>query len=112
MRILLSCLIALSFLSAFGVFAQQEKKSPPAKLVFMAKNGNVTFNHAAHVMREKADCKTCHDSLFQQDAKAALNFKPNIHKTAEMNMTSCGSCHRAGGMAFESKGNCNKCHMK
>ena len=111
MRIFFSCLIALSFLSAFGVFAQGNKKAP-AKLIFMAKNGNVTFDHSAHVMRAKGDCKTCHDSLFPQDGKAALNFKPNIHKTAEKDMTSCGSCHRAGGTSFESKGNCNKCHMK
>jgi len=107
----LSFLVAVSFLSAFGIFAQ-EKKTPPAKLTFTAKNGNVTFDHAAHVMRAKGDCNSCHDSLFKQDAKAPLNFKPNIHKTAEKNMTSCGFCHRAGGMAFETKGNCNKCHMK
>ena len=112
MRILLSCLIAaISFAGAFGLFAQTEKK-PPSSLVFMTKNGNVTFNHANHVMREKGDCKTCHPSLFQQDAKAPLNYKAGLHKTAEMNMTACASCHRAGGMAFESKGNCAKCHMK
>lgn len=78
----------------------------------MAKNGNVTFDHAAHVMRAKNDCSTCHPSLFPQDSKAPLNFKANIHKTAEKGMTSCGSCHREGGAAFETKGNCNKCHMK
>ncbi len=112
MRIFLSCLVAaVSFFSALVLSAQQEKK-PPQTLVFMAKNGNVTFNHAAHIMRAKGDCKTCHPGLFPQDAKAPLNFKPNLHKTAETNMTSCGSCHRPGGMAFETKGNCAKCHMK
>ena len=105
----LSCFVAIAFLGSFGMFAQ---KTPPGKLTFKAKNGEVTFNHAEHVKREKEDCKTCHESLFKQDAKAPLNFKPNIHKTAEKNMTSCGSCHRPGGMAFETKGNCNKCHMK
>lgn len=111
MRIFLSCAVAISFLSAFVLFAQGDKQAAP-KLVFKAKNGDVTFDHVAHVMRAKGDCKTCHDSLFKQDAKAALDFKANIHKTAEKNMTSCGSCHRAGGTSFESKGNCNKCHMK
>jgi c(7)-type cytochrome triheme protein len=110
MRILLSCLAAIGFLSTFGVFAQGDKESAP-KLVFKSKKGDVTFDHAAHIMRAKGDCKTCHDSLFKQDATAKLNFKANVHKTAEKNMTSCGSCHRAGGTAFESKGNCNNCHV-
>ena len=111
MRIFLACVVALSFIGGFGVFAQPEKKTSTT-LVFKAKNGNVTFNHSEHVMRANGDCKTCHSSLFREDAGTPLNYKANVHKSAEMNMTSCGSCHRAGGTAFESKGNCNKCHMK
>lgn len=112
MRISIACLFTIAgFLAAFGAFAQQEKK-PPQKLVFTTKNGNVNYDHAAHLMRAKEDCKTCHETLFKQDSKAPLNFKPNLHKTAEMDKTSCGFCHRAGGAAFESKGNCAKCHMK
>ena len=26
--------------------------------------------------------------------------------------TSCAACHVAGGAAFETKGNCQKCHVK
>ena len=101
---------ATGLLGTFALMGQQ--KSPPAKLTFTTKNGNVTFDHAAHVMREKGDCAACHPKLFMQDAKAPLNYKAGLHKTAETGMTSCGSCHHAGGAAFESKGNCNKCHMK
>ena len=54
----------------------------------------------------------CHDKLFKQDAKAPLNFKAAIHKTAEAEKTSCGACHHPGGTAFETKGNCAKCHVK
>lgn len=81
-------------------------------LVFNTKNGNVTFNHEAHLTRAKGDCKTCHETLFKQDSKAPLNYKAALHKTAEMDKTACGSCHRAGGAAFESKANCAKCHVK
>jgi len=111
-------LIALYVLSvaALGVLAQEKK--PPLKLVFEAKNGNVTFDHAAHVKREKGNCKACHDKLFPQE-KAPLNFKAGMHKPAEANHTSCGACHsatpasqEAGGHAFETKGNCTKCHVK
>jgi mono/diheme cytochrome c family protein len=35
-----------------------------------------------------------------------------LHKTAEAAKTSCGGCHTPGGPAFESKGNCGKCHVK
>jgi c(7)-type cytochrome triheme protein len=109
MRTFVNGLLAMA-LVGLGVLAQE--KAPPEKLVFMTKNGNVTFNHADHIKRVKGDCSTCHDKLFQKSATAPLNYKPSLHKTAEMDKTSCGSCHRAGGAAFESKGNCAKCHMK
>ena len=104
-------LIALYVLSvaALGVLAQEKK--PPLKLVFEAKVGNVTFDHAAHLKREKNDCKVCHDKLFSQE-KAPLNFKAGMHKPAEAAKTSCGACHTPGGASFETKGNCNKCHVK
>ena len=83
----------------------------PTTLVFEAKMGNVTFDHTKHVERAKSDCKACHDKLFQQ-SRAPLNFKAGQHKPAEAAKTSCAGCHHAGGMAFETKGNCNKCHVK
>ena len=87
---------------------------PPEKLVFATKMGNVTFQHAKHLERAKNDCKVCHDKLFQQSAKAPLNYKAAMHKTAETGKTSCGACHVAGGSAFASAGNCanSKCHVK
>ena len=90
-----------------------QKTKPPAELVLPAKNGNVVFDHAAHAKREKKTCKACHPAFFAQDAQAPLGFKPP-HKTAEDKMTSCGACHRAGGTAFATKGNCanGKCHVK
>ena len=96
--------------------AAQDKKAPekkaPEKLTFKSALGAVTFDHAKHVEREKKDCKTCHDKLFKQDATAPLNFKANMHKTAEAAKTACAHCHVAGGTAFESKANCQKCHLK
>jgi c(7)-type cytochrome triheme protein len=111
MRTLL-VLFALSagLLSTWALGAQEKKVQD--KLVFITKNGNVTFDHAAHAKRAGGDCSTCHDKLFKQDAKAALNYKASIHKTAEADKSSCGSCHRPAGSAFESKSNCAKCHVK
>lgn len=80
--------------------------------MFPTKMGNVTFDHAAHVKRANGNCMTCHDKLFQQSSTAPLNFKANMHKTAEDSKTSCGACHVEGGAAFEVKGNCAKCHVK
>ncbi len=108
MRTLTSLL--LLFAVAAGISALLAQK-PPEKLVFPTKMGNVTFNHAAHVMRANGNCMTCHDKLFPQ-SNAPLNFKANMHKTAEDSKTSCGACHVAGGAAFEVKGNCAKCHVK
>ena len=111
MQRLFSLLVA-SFLVAalLGIAADK----PPEKLVFATKMGNVTFQHAKHLERAKNDCKVCHDKLFQQSAKAPLNYKAAMHKTAEAGKTSCGACHVAGGSAFATVGNCtnNKCHVK
>ena len=110
MRYLLTMFIAAAV--AIGVSAAPEKKAP-AKLTFQTKFGNVAYDHAAHVKREKDDCKVCHDKLWPQSAKAPLNFKGGaMHKTAETNKSSCATCHIAGGQAFAVKGNCNKCHVK
>lgn len=110
MRYLMVILLTISVAGWLGLAAQEPK--PPQKLVFETKMGAVTYDHAAHVKRAKGDCKVCHDKLFQQSAKAPLNFKAGMHKPAEAAKTSCGACHHAGGTAFETKGNCAKCHVK
>ena|SRR3989442_9055242 len=99
------------FLLVLGLTAQTAKK-PPEKLTFKSAMGNVTFEHAKHIEREKADCKVCHDKLFPQSTSAPLNYKANMHKTAEAKKAACAACHVAGGRAFESKANCQKCHVK
>ena len=110
MRILLMCAALVTWCGP-GLMGQEKKA--PAKLTFEAKTGNVTYDHAAHAKREKNDCKVCHDKLFPQ-SKAPLNFKAGMHKPAETAKTSCGNCHREGGTAFSTKGNCanGKCHVK
>lgn len=115
-RILLSSITALVLIGGCAAVAQKkavaQEKKPAAKMTFTAKTGNVAYDHAAHAKREKNDCKVCHDKLFPQDVKAPLKFKEKMHKPAETAKASCGACHHAGGTAFESKGNCNKCHIK
>jgi c(7)-type cytochrome triheme protein len=94
-----------------GLLALAADKGPE-KLVFETKMGNVTFQHAKHIERAKGDCKVCHDALFQQSAKAPLNYKAGMHKPAETKKIACAACHVAGGTAFASTGNCAKCHVK
>ncbi len=106
---LLGAVMVLGWLTLNGVRA--EEKKPPETIVFEAKMGNVTFNHAKHIEREKGKCETCHDKLFPQ-SRAPLNFKKAMHKPAEAAKESCAACHVAGGKAFESKGNCKTCHVK
>ena len=111
MRNLLAGFLLLAMVALTSMVAQDKKA--PTKLVFNAKNGNVTYDHTAHAKRAKNDCKTCHPASWPQDAKAPLNWKAAMHKTAETAKTSCGACHHAGGAAFETKGNCTtKCHIR
>jgi c(7)-type cytochrome triheme protein len=110
--LILSVLVVLCLaLNLFGQAAKKATAKAPDKIVFEAKTGKVTFDHAKHLEREKNDCKTCHDKVFPQ-SKAPLNFAAGMHKPAEANKSSCAACHVAGGKAFETKGNCNKCHVK
>ena len=102
--------VGLVLVLALGLLAQQ--KTAPKTLAFKSKMGDVAFDHAKHGERAKGDCKVCHDKLFPQDATAPLNFKAGMHKPAETAKTSCSGCHHAGGTAFETKGNCNKCNIK
>lgn len=91
---------------------QAAHKEPPDKLVFESKLGNVTFDHAKHVEREKNDCTTCHPKLFPQSREEPLNYKAGMHRPAEAKKQSCAGCHVEGGKSFASKGNCNTCHVK
>jgi c(7)-type cytochrome triheme protein len=109
-KIILALVILVSLCFALNLFGDAAKKAPE-KIVFEAKMGKVTFEHAKHIGREKNDCKACHDAIFPQ-SKAPLNFGAGMHKPAEAKKASCAACHVAGGKAFETKGNCTKCHVK
>ena len=102
----------VGILATAGLAVQAQEKKALPRLVFEAKTGNVTYDHAAHAKREKEDCKVCHDQLWPQSAKAPLNYRAGMHKTAETKRTSCAFCHHSGGKAFETKGSCSKCHVK
>jgi c(7)-type cytochrome triheme protein len=111
MRKSLGYLLLLPILGLTILTAQDQ--TPPAKITLAARNGNVTFDHSAHAKREKDKCGACHPALFPQSAKTPAGFRPP-HKGSEDKQTSCASCHRAGGTAFASAGNCNngKCHVR
>lgn len=111
MRLFTAVIASLTLVAGLAVLSAQEKKASE-KLVFKSKIGDVTFLHAKHNERAGGDCKVCHDALWPQDAKAPLNYKAGMHKPAEAKRTSCAACHVAGGKAFASTGNCNKCHVK
>jgi c(7)-type cytochrome triheme protein len=97
MRFVMAILIALSLAPRTAVAAQDKK--PPLKLVFPSKAGDVTFNHAAHLQRQKGHCTECHDKLWPQSAKVAVKSSDG-----------CSTCHHANGKSFDMKGNCVKCH--
>jgi c(7)-type cytochrome triheme protein len=84
----------------------------PENFVIESRNGNVTYDHAKHLEREKGDCTACHPKFFEQSTQAPLNYKAGVHKTAEKAKKSCGGCHYPDGAAFASLGNCAKCHVK
>jgi c(7)-type cytochrome triheme protein len=97
MRYAIALWIAAALTGGATVAAQDRK--PPEKLVFPYKGGEAIFTHATHVSREKGECAACHQKLWPQSTGAPLKSSDG-----------CRTCHRAGGQAFEMKGNCVKCH--
>jgi c(7)-type cytochrome triheme protein len=112
-KLIVPLLAVVIGLSAGWIATAQDsgKKQPPAKVMFSTKMGDVTFDHAKHLARVDGKCETCHTKLFPQ-SKDPINFKPNMHKTAEAAKAACAGCHVMGGPAFVVTGNCAKCHMK
>ncbi|MBW6508000.1 MAG: cytochrome c family protein [Desulfuromonadales bacterium] len=80
----------------------------PDQVVFEAKNGNVTFEHAKHAGADcitchhegsnDAACRSCHDGAAAPSTKAP---RGEFH-------TFCIDCHKGAGM----KGTCNDCHKR
>jgi c(7)-type cytochrome triheme protein len=97
MRHVMVSIIAITLVG--GAMVTARDKTPPEKLVFQSKGGDAIFTHAAHIDREKGECATCHPKLWPQSAREPLKSSDG-----------CRTCHRAGGRAFEMKGNCTKCH--
>jgi c(7)-type cytochrome triheme protein len=97
MRFVIGLFITIALAGGATVAAQHKK--PPRRLMFPSKAGDVTFNHTAHLKREKGDCTKCHDKLWPQSASAPVKSSAG-----------CGACHHADGKSFEMKGNCVKCH--
>ncbi len=85
-----------------------ESGLPPIPTV-QSSLGETKFGHEFHNQMVGGDCSTCHTGIFPFE-KGLLNYKDNLHKTAETNKTSCGSCHNPEGVAFASEGNCAQCH--
>ena len=111
MKKVLAVLAVFAVVVAAGTLFADDTKGPE-KVTYTAKPGDVTFDHAKHVEKAKGDCKACHDAVFQKAQNKLEGYKEGMHKKAEADKKSCGHCHVAGGAAFESKGNCAKCHVK
>lgn len=108
---LIAILFVVLMIPDFLTLGTVQGADEPKTIVYESKLGDVTFDHAKHSERVKADCTACHEKLFPQ-SRAPLNYGAGMHKPAEAKKTSCAGCHHAGGTAFESKGNCNTCHQK
>lgn len=106
--VVMGVMIGLAGLSLSSASGQTKT---PDKIVFEAKTGNVTYDHAAHAKRLKEKCTECHDAVFPK-SRAPIAYKAAMHKAAEKEKKACAHCHVAGGTAFESKGNCKSCHVK
>jgi hypothetical protein len=95
-KIFYSTALLMSFAFAgFGVC--NAMADHPGVIVYEAKNGKVTFNHAGHA--ERLDCAKCH----QQDPPEKIEIsRETAHSTA------CQDCHKQ----MQGPVKCAECHVK
>lgn len=80
--------------------------APEGDVLFYAKNGTVTFNHAGHAATS-GDCKKCHHNGVESGpcrschASEGKTFKTVAHLL-------CKDCHKTQGV----KKSCDTCHKK
>jgi len=90
--------------------AQTAERGWPVRFEYSTMLGMVGFDHLAHIGREGDDCTACHTRLFAMEKGGDIGYAPGLHKAAEATKTSCANCHVAGGNAFASANNCERCH--
>lgn len=81
---------------------------PPGMMLNFSKSpmGNVMFSGTLHA-EKGLTCDNCHTEIFQQK-KGTAQIKMTDHSEGKKY---CYTCHN-GTKAFETKGNCSKCHKK
>jgi ribosomal protein S27AE len=90
-----TALMMLFSFAGFGVASVMADH--PDEIVYQAKNGNVTFNHATHA--ERLECGKCH----QQDPPEKIEInREAAHGPA------CQDCHKQ----MQGPVKCAECHVK
>ena len=84
-----------------------QKETPVYKdSVTLGKGGEgVPFHHGKHL--KKANCSSCHPSLFAPEAGAA-----RIRMADHSQNKYCFACHDEQGKGTFSRNDCNRCHVK
>jgi c(7)-type cytochrome triheme protein len=103
MRILTLALTALAILAVVGAAMAV---TPGKTVEWDTSMGKVTFDGKTHA-DAKLSCMECHPKVFQMKSGSFDATMPD-HNTGEKY---CWTCHN-GEKAFETKGNCTKCHVK
>lgn len=96
--------VALVAFAATVSFAAAE----PTTVTFEAKNGNVTFDHAAHKTKA-ADCTECHHKGVEAGTcKSCHGVDPAVAKAKDAFHKQCKDCHKKNGVSTK----CGDCHKK
>ena len=122
--LILSCmfgLIAAVYLGSGALRAGEQTVEAPASVSFLAKNGDVTFDHKLHSEKEK-DCTACHHMMKEGETPkecGACHLKDEEKDGASVRKTAfhdqCKGCHKK---QFEEKKIekkihlCKSCHIK
>jgi c(7)-type cytochrome triheme protein len=71
----------------------------------------VVFSHATHAGDVEFSCSTCHDGLFEMEAKS-VQSQPDFNMAGLAEGKYCGTCHSSSNeVAFASDTQCARCHV-
>jgi c(7)-type cytochrome triheme protein len=103
MKVLTLALTALTILAMVGAAMAV---APDKTAEWETSMGKVTFDGKSHA-EAGLSCMECHPKVFQMKTGSSDATMADHNSNEKY----CWVCHN-GEKAFETKGNCNKCHVK
>lgn len=109
MRLILTTILCSSIFLLAGAATTLAEGDYPEDIYYMKPVIGVVFSHQLHVEEFGMDCDSCHDGIFEMEARLAEN-EENFTMAGLADGEFCGACHD-GDTAYDANTRCTTCHV-